>query len=158
MPARIVLILITILMLPLLTSCNLTGENVLVYIDRTEKQEIIKVNALTNYNKEKKALSVIAIMDVYDEEKKYLRTTIFNMDGSVEKTVTHRHEEGPMTILTKHGFDPQTIKLNSTNQEKVKLHILQGITILKDKESSKKKEDIDADANGLERMITILSD
>jgi hypothetical protein len=132
---RIVLTMIFILIIPILTSCNMVGENVLVYIDQTENKEILKVNAITNYNEEKKLLSVMAIMDVYDEKKQYLRTTIFNMNGSVEKTITHRHEEGPMTMLTNKVFKPQTIKLSSTSKQKVKEHILKGISILKENQN-----------------------
>ncbi|MBD8070579.1 hypothetical protein [Bacillus sp. PS06] len=137
MNTRFVLICFLILFIPILSACTITGENVLVYIDQTDKNEIIKVNAITKYDEKTKSLIVKAIMDVYDEKNQYLRTTLFHMDGSVENTVTYRHEEGAMTLLTDDIFKPKTINLNTSNQEKVKEHILKGISMLH-KEKDKK--------------------
>ncbi|WP_078543778.1 hypothetical protein [Litchfieldia alkalitelluris] len=139
MKKRFIHSLVLLLFILLLSACQAEGEQVLVYIAKNEHKELLKVNAITNYNKQTNNLSIKAVMDVYDQDNKYLRTTLFSTKGSVEQTISARHEEGPITIYTKQYTSPHTVTLIGTKREKVKKHIIEQTKLIKDKKEKNNK-------------------
>lgn len=123
----------------ILSSCNTYGENVLVYIEQTEKLEWIKVNAITDFGKDDKQIILKAIMDVYDKDNNYLRTTILHINGSVENTKTTSHKDGPTTLMTENLYEELTIQLTGKEKNLVKAHILSNMKILQEGKNESKE-------------------
>ena len=113
------------LCLVLLTFTILSGydnksENVFVYTNRTDTNETLKVNAISEYNRTKKTLHIKAIIDVYDIDKKYKKTIIYIIKGNAEKAPSISHEDGPLTILT----DRKNNHLTDSEKKRIADHVL----------------------------------
>jgi len=103
----------------ILSACNVTGEDVFVYTNRTESNETLKVNAVSEYDQTKKVLHIKAIIDIFDKEKKYKKTILYVIKGNIEEAPSISHEDGPLTILT----DRKNSNLTDTEKKRIKAHV-----------------------------------
>jgi hypothetical protein len=103
-----------------LTACNTLGEDVFVYIKRTESNDTLKANAIAEYDQAKKTLHIKAIIDVYDKDKKYKKTIIYVIKDDIKEAPSISHEDGPLTILT----DRNNADLTDSEKKRIKAHVL----------------------------------